>query len=117
MACLVSLGAAGELTIVDAPLLADERTRAVVDRSGLDSRTLVVSYADQASLAALDCFDLGQAWLIASQAKELSGRSVFRSLPRDEAAVAAAHDSRLGVSGVLGRAYDDLAELVAIDAS
>ena len=116
-ACLVSLGGTGELTIVDAPLLADERTRAVMDRSGLDSRTLVVSYADAASLAALDCYDLGQAWLIASQAKELPGRSVFRSLPRDEAAVAAAHDSRAEVSGVLGRAYDDLGELVAIDAS
>lgn len=116
-ACLASLGSAGELTLIDAPLLADERTRAVVDRSGLDSRTLVVSYADPASLAALDCYDLGQAWLIASQTKELPGRSVFRSLPRDEAAVAAAHASRAAVSGALGRAYDQVAELVAIDAS
>lgn len=116
-ACVASLCGAGELAVIDAPLLADERTRAVVDRSGLDSRTLVVSYADPASLAALDCYDLGQAWLIASQTKELSGRSVFRSLPRDEAAVAAAHASRAAVSGALGRAYDELAELVAIDAS
>lgn len=116
-ACLASLAGAGELAFIDAPLLADERTRAMVDRSGADSRALVLSYADPASLAALDCHQVGQAWLIASQAKGLPGRSVFRALPRDEAAVSAAHGSRAAVSGVLGRAYDELAELVAIDAS
>lgn len=116
-ACLARLDDAEELAVIDAPLLADERTGALVAGSGIDARTLVVSYADPASLAALDCHDLGQAWLIASQDKGLPGRSVFRALPRDEAAVSAAHGSRAAVSGALGRAYDDLAELIAIDAS
>lgn len=115
--CLALLAAVGELVIVDAPLLADERTRAMVTSSDEESRALVVSYADAASLAALEPHDLGQAWLIASQSGSLGERRVFRALPRDEAAAAEAHRSRSGVAGTLGRAYDDLAELLVIDAS
>lgn len=116
-ACLASLVTSTELAIVDAPLLCDERTRATGDRSATDSRTLVLSYADPASLAALEPYDTGTDWLIASQARGLGQRAVFRALPRDEAAVAAAYRSRSAVAGVLGRAYDELAELVTIDAS
>lgn len=116
-ACLASLAVSGDLAIVDAPLLADERMRAIGDRYGPDARTLVLSYSDQASLAALQVYDVSHAWLIASQARAVGERAVFRALPRDEASVAAAHGSRSAVSGPLGRAYDELAELVAIDAS
>jgi len=115
-ACLDLLAASGELAIVDASLLADERTRALMG-SAEESRALVVSYSDAASLAALEPHDLGGAWLIASQARSLGERRVFRALPRDEAAVAEAHRSGSGVAGILGRAYDDLAELLAIDIS
>lgn len=115
--CLLDLAGAGELAIVDAPLLADERTRAMSEGPEGDSRILIVSYADPASLAVLEPHDVGQAWLIASQSRTLGGRRVFRVLPRDEAAVAEAYRSRSAVAGRLGRAYDELAELLTIDAS
>jgi hypothetical protein len=41
----------------------------------------------------------------------------FRILPRDEAAVADGLATRGRIDGVLGRAYDELAELIGIDAS
>lgn len=115
--CLEAIAGAGELAVIDAPLLADERTRRLVEGSAHGSRTLVVSYDDPASLAALDAYGLEGAWLIASQSRGLGGRQALRSLPRDDAAVASAHGSRGVVAGALGRVYDDLAELIAIDAS
>lgn len=106
-----------EVVFVDAPILSDERTRRLV---GSVDRVLVLSYDDPISTAALASADVpDEAWLIASQsiASSLSGRDVFRALPRAEAAIAAATSRPGALGGPLGRAYEDLAELIAIDAS
>lgn len=103
-----------ELVIVDATLLADERARALGDGPGQARRTLVLTYPDAASLAALQPYDLDAAWLVASQGRVAAA---FRSLPRDDDAVAAALSSRGPVGGKLGRAYDELAEIISIDAT
>ena len=101
-----------DLVVVDAPPLADHRAQACV---ALSDRVLVLSYADPASAAALGAAVLpGSAWLIGSQAA-IDG--AFRVLPRDERAVGDALQRRGVTSGALGRAYDELAELLAIDAS
>ncbi len=106
-----------ELVIVDAPVLADERGRAL---AALAERVLLVSYDDPLSLAAIEASDLpSDVWLMASQSRSarLGERSAFRALPRDESAVASALSSRRALGGALGRAYDELAELIALDAS
>jgi hypothetical protein len=106
-----------DLVFVDAPVLADERSRALV---ALADRVLVLSYEDALSLATLDASDVpADAWLMASQssAARLGDRVAFRALPRDEAAVSAALSGRRAAGGALGRAYDELAELIALDAS
>ena len=113
-ACLREL--ARELVLVDAPLLADERTRELRAGSDLARRTLVLTYPDGASLAALETHELAATWLIGSQGRP-PGIDAMRWLPRDDAAVAAALPARGGIGGKLGRAYDELAELLAIDAS
>ena len=113
-ACLRELDR--ELVIVDAAPLADERTRALRDGSATARRTLVLTYADAASLAALAAHDLGDAWLIGSQGALPDG-AAFRSVPRDDDAVARALADRARVGGRLGRAYDELAELLGIDAT
>ena len=113
-ACLRELDR--ELVIVDAAPLADERTRALRDGASIASRTLVLTYADAASLAALAVHDVADSWLICSQGA-LAGDVAFRSLPRDDDAVARALSDRAPVGGRLGRAYDDLAELLGIDAT
>ncbi len=113
-ACVRQL--ADELVIIDAGLLAEERTRALRDVDDPVCRTLVLTYADPASVAALEPHDLGTAWLIASQVR-LAGREAFRTLPRDDDAVGAALAGRGSIGGKLGRAYDELAELIAIDAT
>ncbi len=107
----------GDVVLVDAPPLADERTRALFARV---DRTLVLCYTDPASLAGLDAAALPEdPWLIASQttARVIGGREVFRALPRDDAAVAAAMTKRARAGGALGRAFDELAELLADDAT
>lgn len=103
-----------DLVIVDAPLLSEPSLRAANP-----DRTLVVAYDDPVSLATLGATDLDGAWLVASQSRadRLGEREVFRSLPRDEAAVAAALARRSRVGGALGRSYDELADLIAIDAA
>ena len=101
-----------ELVIVDATLLADERARALGEGSGPARRTLVLTYADDASLAQLEPHDISSAWLVASQGRLAAA---FRSLPRDDDAVVAALSSRGPVAGKLGRAYDELAEIISID--
>jgi hypothetical protein len=106
-----------ELILVDAPVLADERGRAL---AALAERVLVLSYDDPLSLAMLDASDdLSDAWLIASQSRaaRIGERVAFRALPRDEDAVGAALSGRRATGGALGRAYDELAELLALDAS
>jgi len=110
-------GSLAELVLVDAPVLADERGLALASRA---ERVLVLSYDDPLSLATLDAVDLpNAAWLVASQSRtaRVGERAAFRALPRDETAVGAALSGRRGAGGALGRAYDELAELIALDAS
>ena len=106
-----------ELVVVDTANLAEPRTQIIVERV---DRVLVLSYADPVSIASLDAIDLPpDAWLIGSQGGSLAlgGREIFRVLPRDEDAVIAAASGPRAASGALGAAYDDLAGLIAIDAS
>ncbi len=110
-------GSLAELVLVDAPVLADERALAL---ASLAERVLVLTYDDPLSLATLDASDVpSEAWLIASQSRtaRIGARAAFRALPRDEAAVGAALSGRRAAGGALGRAYDELAELIALDAS
>lgn len=110
-----TIGAArslADIVVIDAPLLADARGQVCVSRS---DRVLVLSYADPASRAVLAAADVPEsAWLVGSQAA-IDG--AFRVLPRDESAVGETLDRPGPVSGALGRAYDELADLLAIDAS
>ena len=79
-----------------------------------------MSYDDPISIAALASADVPEsAWLIASQsmATSLGGRDVFRALPRAESAIAAATSRPSALAGALGKAYDGLAEIIAIDAT
>lgn len=106
-----------ELVLVDAPVLADGRGRSLAT---LADRVFVLSYDDPLSLAALDACDLpSDAWLVASQSRtpRIGERAAFRALPRDETAVGEALAGRRAAGGALGRAYDELAELIALDAS
>jgi len=102
----------GDLVLVDLPLLPDERARVATARS---DRVLVLAYADAASRAALASADVpAAAWVIGSQGRV---DDAFRVLPHDEEAVASALGRRGAIGGALGRAYDELAELLAIDAT
>jgi len=77
-----------------------------------------MSYEDPISVAALASADIPEtAWLIASQsaATSLGGRDVFRALPRAESVIAAAMSRPGALGGALGKAYDELAEIIAID--
>ena len=104
--------ALADIVLVDAPLLSDECARLVSRRS---DRVLVFSYPDPASRAALAEADVPEtAWLIGSQGPVADA---FRVLPRDEPAIAAASSRRGPVGGALGRAYAELGELLAIDAT
>jgi len=104
--------ALADVVLIDAPLVADERARLAAERS---DRVLVFSYADPASRATLAEAEVpDDAWLIGSQAPV---DDAFRVLPRDEAAVAVALARRGPIGGALGRAYDELGELLAIDAT
>lgn len=112
-AALDALLAPGELVIVDAPALPDPRARSA--RS--DTRVLLLSYGDAASLAMLGATSLDGVWLIASQCDRLDGVTPFRALPRDEGAVGTALRRRGEMGGGLGRAYRELATLISLDAS
>jgi hypothetical protein len=106
-----------EIVLVDGPTLPDERTRRLVPSV---DRVIVMSYDDPISVVALASTDVPEgAWLIASQstATSIAGRQVFRALPRAEAAIAAATPRPGVIGGALGKAYDELAEIIAIDAS
>jgi len=106
-----------ELVLVDAPVLADERGRAL---ASLADRVIVLSYEDPLSLAALESCEMpGDIWLVAAQSRaaRVGERAAFRAMPRDEGAISAALSGRRAVGGALGRAFDELAELIAIDAS
>lgn len=106
-----------EVLIVDAPSIPDERTRALGE---VADRMLIVlpdhPLSDAVtSLIALD----DRAWIIASRsgATSLAGRPVMRSLPDDPRSVRDASRGPHPVGGILGRAYDDLAEILAVDVS
>jgi cellulose biosynthesis protein BcsQ len=102
-----------DLVVIDAPSLPDERARTAVARS---DRVLVLSYADAASRAAIASADVpAGAWIIGSQCQTSAMEDAFRVLPRDERAIAEVLGSRESVGGALGRAYDELAELLWID--
>ena len=104
-----------DLVLIDAPALPDDRTRTAMARS---DRVLVLSYADVASRAALASADVpAGAWIIGSQCQSDPIADAFRVLPRDERAIADALGTRGRAGGMLGRAYDELAELLAIDAT
>jgi hypothetical protein len=106
-----------EIVLIDAPSLSDERTRLL---AGSVDRVIVMSYDDPVSIAALASADVPEgAWLIASQsiATSLAGRDVFRALPRAESAIAAATSRPSPIGGALGKAYEELAEIIAIDAT
>jgi len=88
--------------------------------ASLADRVFVLAYDDPWPKLMLDADPpTDQEWLLASQMKiaSLDGRPVFRALPRDEAAVASAVASRGAVKGSLGKAYDELADLLVIDAT
>ena len=106
----------GWLVLVDAPPLFDATTRLA---RTVAERVLVLTYDDPASLTALDHAIETDDWLVVSQARtmKIGTHAVFRALPRDEPAVATAAARRQPVGGALGRAYDELAEIIAIDAS
>lgn len=107
----------GWLVIVDAPPLFDASTRA--SRQVAD-RTLLLTYEDPASLSALEAVGPVEGdWVIASQSRSarIGTHAVFRALPRDESAVMSATSRHERIGGTLGRAYDELAEIIAIDAS
>jgi hypothetical protein len=106
-----------DLVIIDAPVAADQLTQRAL---AIADRVMVVAYDEPFSVAAVEAFSASDdIWLIASQSRagRLGTRDVFRALPRDESAVAAALARRERIRGRLGRAYDDLAELLIIDAS
>jgi hypothetical protein len=101
-----------DVVLVDPPTFADERSRVATAAS---DRVLVLSYGDAASRAALASADVpAGAWVIGSQG---SLDDAFRVFPRDDDAVADALAQRGRIGGALGRAYDELAELIAIDAT
>jgi hypothetical protein len=115
MAAARAASAIADLVIVDAPPLFDERARALSDSA---DRVLVVAGDDAASIGALEgASDEQRTWVLASRcpARSLTGRSVMRELPDDPASVRSARHGPSAVGGALGRAYDDLAELLAID--
>ncbi len=109
--------ASDDIVIVDASPAWDPAFGAL---RRLADRCLVLAYEDPASVAALIASaPREEDWIIASQsrAQRIGDHAIFRAMPRDESAVASAFARRDTIGGALGRAYDDLAELVAIDAS
>ena len=106
-----------DLVIVDAPLVTEPLTDALRECA---DRTLVFAYDDACSLRALALEAPDEnVWVMASQsrAEKIGEHRVFRDLPRDEAAVASALAARDRVKGQLGRAYDEIVDIMRIDAS
>lgn len=103
-----------DLVIVDAPALPDERAIALRE---IADRCIVLARDDPASAPALGEVVDERIWLLASRSREpvLHGHQTLRAIPDDPPAVTAASRGPDAVGGALGRAYDDLAELVAID--
>jgi len=108
--------ALADLVIVDAPPLHDERTRALL---GVADRVLIVLGDEPVAAGGLDGAVDERAWIIGSRTRSdrIAGRPVLRSIPDDPGAVRSAARGPAAAGGALGRAYDELAELIAIDAS
>jgi len=109
--------AAADVVLIDAPASPDPLTRAISTRA---DRRLILAYDDPWSALLLDAEPPHERdWLLASQSKSprVARHEAFRALPRDEAAVSSAAGARSAVGGALGRAYDELAELITIDAT
>lgn len=107
--------ALADVVIVDAPPLNDDRTVALRD---LADRVLLVVSDDAVTSAQLETLgDDDRTWIIASRSRteRVGGRAVLRTLPDDASAIRSAARGPSRVGGELGRAYDDLAELIAID--
>lgn len=101
-----------DVVIVDAPSIHDQRTAAL--RAAADRVLLVAPPED----------DLGawideRAWPIATRSRgdRVGEHAAIRCLPDDPAAVRAAARGPSAVGGALGRAYDEIAELLIIDAT
>lgn len=106
-----------DIALIDGPLIFDALAGAL---RPLVDRCVLLAYDDPWSRAAVAAVaPASDEWIVVSQSRttRLDGRPVFRALPRDEAAVAGALGSREKVGGALGRAYDDLTDLLLIDAS
>ena len=104
-----------DLVLVDAPTLVDERARSLAEMA---DRVLVLAPEGGAAAAALDALTLDdRTWLIAarSRAERIGAHPVLRALPDDPASIRAASRGPSVAGGALGRAYDDLAELIALD--
>ena len=101
-----------DVVIVDSPPVADPVARAAVAAA---DRVLVLTYDDAVSRAILEAAPVPPtAWCVGAQGPV---ERAFRVLPRDERSIADAMTRRQRVQGALGAAYDELAELLAIDAS
>ena len=115
-----TMRAAGDLAdvvVVDAPPLPDERATILRE---LADRTLLVVTDHPLSGAVTSLVSLDERiWLIASRCGSavIGGHAVMRALPDDPRSVRAASRGPSPVGGALGRAYDDLAELLAVDIS
>lgn len=104
-----------DLVLIDAPLLADPTAIALAE---LADRLVVLCADHPHALAILEASLDRDAWILASDpaSSRIAGRDVLRSIPRDAGSVEAAERDRAPVRGGLGRAYDEVAELIAIDA-
>lgn len=115
-----TMRAAGDLAdvvVVDAPSLPDERAMLLRD---LADRLLVVATDHPLSEAVASLVTLDErVWLIASRSRSsvIAGHAVMGSLPDDPRSLRAALRGPSPVGGALGRAYDGLAELLAVDIS
>jgi cellulose biosynthesis protein BcsQ len=104
-----------DLVLVDAPTIADERTRGLTE---IADRVLVLAPEGGVASAALDALAVDdRTWVIAarSRAERIGPHAVLRALPDDPVSIRSAARGRSAVGGALGRAYDDLAELLALD--
>lgn len=101
---------AADVVVVDAPPIPDERALELAEDA---DRVLVVVPARDPDVAV----PIPGAWVVASGGalERIGEREVFSSLPHDPEAVRFAH--RGAVGGRLGRTYDELAEILAVDAT
>jgi hypothetical protein len=101
-----------DVVIVDAPCVPDERTLAACE---LADRVLVLT-PDAEACAVLDHVAIRDPWIVMSRSRldRVGERAAFRSLPDDPGAVRSRADGA-PVAGALGRAYDEVAEVLAVD--